>query len=198
MFYSQRQFIVRFFSISLLSLVSGYCLSEEAAPVVDFNGLWVIDEAASDDTDRQVEISIKEVGGKLPRTGKRGKGRYRGGPEDQELYDHIAYDDVLRIKQDEPEFKLGYPEGFERVFYSDNRSRSISIRDTQEDRDYSFAAWEGSKLVVQTRPRDGGWIIETFSLQGEGQVLKVEMEMKPSSFLAPIKITRIFNLYKDD
>lgn len=197
-----RKLTAKFTPLLLLTVMlmvipySGF--TEESTVGVSFDGLWVFNEKASDDTDKQVERAIKEAGGKPPRTGKRGRGRYRGGPPDQALYDHIAYDDVIRIEQDVPEFRFVYPEGFERVFYSDNRSRSISIRDTREDKDYSFAGWEGDKLVVQSRPRDGGWIIETYSLQGEGDILEIQMEMKPTSFLAPIVITRIFNRYTEE
>src|SRR5690606_12127565 len=63
-----------------------------------FNGQWVINEKLSDDTDKQVEIAIIAAGGRAQRGGK---GRYRGGPEEHALYDHISYDEVLEFNYTE-------------------------------------------------------------------------------------------------
>ena len=79
-------------------------------------GAWVINEELSDDTDKQVERAVKDAGGKI-RSKKKGKGRHRGGPEEQELYDRISYDEVLTIQYTEPEFRFIYADEFERVFY---------------------------------------------------------------------------------
>ena len=159
-----------------------------------FNGLWVVNEELSDDTDEQVEVAIKKAGG---RTQRGGKGRYKGGPEEQALYDHISYDEVLEFRYTEPEFRLMYAEGFERVFYSDNRRRVISASGTSEHdkQDFSFASWDGDKVLVESRPRDGGWIFETYSLENTeaGEHLRVILELKPSSFADPIYITRIYD-----
>lgn len=160
-----------------------------------FNGIWVINEELSDDTDKQVEVAIKEAGGKIRRGGKKGKGRYRGGPEDQAIYDHLAYDELLYIHYSGPEFRFRYEGGFERKFYSDGRGRVSSAKDfgRQGQQDYSFASWEGSKLYVEARPRDGGWISEVYSLQENGGQLVVEMRLKPSTFGVAVNIIRVYN-----
>lgn len=171
--------------------------AQEAEPKAGFDGLWVINEDESDDTDRQVEKAIKDAGGRLPRTGKRGKGRYRGGPSDQELYDHISYDDVLQIRIEEPEVSFNYPEGFRRVFYTDSRSRSFSASD-DDRKDYSFAAWQGDSLLVESRPRDGGRIYETYTLEAGGQRLRLDVQLKPSTFRSAVEIVRVFNRYQEE
>lgn len=188
----------RFLTALIFLTLSGLCFADDSTGLVSFEGIWVINAGESDDTDKQVEKAIKAAGGKIRRTGKKGKGRYRGGPVEQELYDHISYDDILQIHYSDPEFQFVYPEGFKRVFYTDNRSRIISARGNSEDsrQDYSFAGWEGDKLLVESRPRDGGWINETYSLEAAGQRLRVELQLKPSSFLLPIEIVRIFNRYE--
>ena len=157
-------------------------------------GYWVINDELSDDTDKQVEKAIKDGGGRIPHTDKKGKGRYKGGPSDQQFYDHISYDDNLRIQENEPEFRFSYEEGFERVFYSDNRGRSVSASGLQSGagKDYSFASWEGSKLMVESRPLDGGHAMETYSLDPDGR-LRVEMHLKPLMFPAPIDIVRVYD-----
>ena len=157
-------------------------------------GHWAFNFKLSDDTDKQVEKAIKDGGGKIPRTEKKGWGRYKGGPKDQQLYDHVSYDLVLRIEDNEPEFRLLYEEGFERVFYSDNRKRAVSASSLQSGvrQEYSFGYWEGDKLVVESRPLDGGSTLEKYSLDPDGR-LRVELHLKPLTFLAPINIVRIYD-----
>lgn len=157
-------------------------------------GHWVINWDLSDDTDKQVEKAIKAGGGRIPHTRKKGRGRYRGGPPDQQLYDHISYDEVLRIQEHEPEFHMSYADGFERVFFSDNRKQSVSASSLQSGvrKAFSFAYWVGDKLMVETRPLDGGHIMETYSLDADGR-LRVEMQLKPLTFPAPIHIVRIYD-----
>ena len=61
-----------------------------------FDGDWVVNDGLSDDTDKQVEKAIKKAGGRPDSGGKKGKGRYRGGPEDQELYEVRSARKTLR------------------------------------------------------------------------------------------------------
>ena len=195
----QSRYLVRLLVAIYIALVTGPVFADDTSvPVAGFSGIWVVDLDASDDTDKQVEKAIKEAGGRVPRTKKRGRERYRGGPPEQEMYDHISYDTILQIKINEPEIEFTYPKGYHRVFYTDNRSRTASASgDSKNDQsDYSFADWEGAKLMVESRPRDGGWITETYSLQADGQQLRLETSLKPSSFLEPIHIVRIFNRYQ--
>ena len=78
-------------------------------------GSWLINEELSEDTDEAVEAAIIKAGGKVSKSWfkKKEKGRYRGGPEEQELYDRISYDSILRIDYTEPEFWFGYADTVE-------------------------------------------------------------------------------------
>lgn len=160
-----------------------------------FRGHWVINDKLSDDTDYQVEVSIRAAGGRPDSGGKRGKGRYKGGPPEQALYDHLSYDEVLDFQYTEPEFQLVYAENFERVFYSDNRKRVVSAsgRAESDKQDFAFASWDGDKLLVESRPRDGGSIFETFEILPQTDQLKVTLELKPATFAEPIQIIRIYD-----
>ena len=182
-----------------ITLISSILPATAFARGPQLEGYWVINYELSDDTDKQVEKAIKDGGGRLPHTDKKGKGRYKGGPADQQFYDHISYDDNLRIQDNEPEFRFSYEEGFERVFYSDNRGRSVSASSLQsgEGKDYSFASWEGSKLVVESRPLDGGHAMETYTIDPDGH-LRVEMHLKPLMFPAPIDIVRVYDRRTDE
>ena len=160
-----------------------------------FNGAWKVNEELSDDTDEQIEIAIKEAGGRPPRTAKKGKGRYRGGPPEHALYDHISYDDNLLFNYSPPEFHLRYDGEFERVFHSDNRTRVVSASGSVagDNQDFSFASWDGSILIVESRVRDNGWTLERYELLNEGLQLRATLQVKPSSFALPVNIIRIYD-----
>jgi hypothetical protein len=152
----------------------------------------VINEEMSDDPDEQVERAIKKGGGKV-RRGKKTRGRYRGGPPTQKLYDHLSYDEELHFEYKKPEFRLRYDDGFERVFHSDGRRQVISTESLANRTDYSFAGWEGDILYVESKPMDSGYIVETYSLINEGRQLQVLLQLEPSTFVAPIKIRRVYD-----
>ena len=160
-------------------------------------GSWIINEELSDNSDDQVEAAIKEGGGKVQRRWfrKRAEDFYRGGPEEQELYDRISYDDVLTIAFSDPEFRFAYADDFERVFHTDGRRRQTTANDFYADgnEDFSFASWEQNALVVEARARDGGFTLETYTLQANGNQLRVEMTIEPDSFRAAIKLVRIYD-----
>jgi hypothetical protein len=185
--------LIKFATIFSLVFSAKIVIGQEAIPEYkNFLGSWIVNEELSDDTDKQVEIAIRAAGGKLPRTGKKGKGRYRGGPKEHEIYDHISYDDELDFQYSPPEFKLIYDDGFERTFHSDNRKRVVSASGTisGDNQDFSFASWENKQLLVETRARDGGWIFETLELSEDNLI--ITMEIKPSSFAEPINIKRVY------
>ena len=160
-------------------------------------GRWVINEVLSDNSDDQVETAIKEGGGKVARRffKKRPEDFYRGGPVEQELYDRISYDDVLTIAYDEPEFRFSYADDYLRIFHTDGRRRSTTANDfyTEGGEDFSFANWEENALIVEARPRDGGFTLETYTLQADGKQLRVEMQIEPDSFRAEINLVRIYD-----
>ena len=182
-------------TISLLCLVfSMSASSQNAIPDYQlFLGDWVINEELSDDTDRQVEFAIRAAGGRPPRTDKKGKGRYRGGPEEHAVYDHLSYDDPLHFQYQPPEFQLVYDDGYERIFHSDNRKRVVSASGTisGDNLDFAFASWDNNRLLIETRARDGGWIYEV--IEATQDSLTVTLQLKPSSFREPINIKRIYN-----
>ncbi|MCX2981549.1 hypothetical protein EYC98_11820 [Halieaceae bacterium IMCC14734] len=181
----------------LVLAVAGLMLSPVLKAETDtlttaFDGHWVINEELSDDSDRQVEKAIKAGGGKVPR-GKKTKGRYRGGPVEQQLYDHLSYDEELYFSYQEPEFVLRYSEGYERVFYSDGRSQVVSTSRRSKPLDFSFAGWEAGVLYVESKPLDAGYILEIFTLINDASQLQVQLQLEPASFLAPIRITRVYD-----
>ncbi|MFT7472487.1 MAG: hypothetical protein ACI8XU_002385 [Kiritimatiellia bacterium] len=160
-------------------------------------GDWVFNEELSDNSDDQVEEAIKDGGGKVTRRffRKRPEDFYRGGPEEQELYDRISYDDVLRIEYTDPEFTFTYADNYQRIFHTDGRRRSTTANSfyTEGGEDFSFGNWDAGALVVEARPRDGGFTLETYTLEEGGNRLRVEMTIEPESFRGAISLTRVYD-----
>jgi hypothetical protein len=160
-------------------------------------GTWVANLELSDDPDLAVETAIKAAGGKVERRwfGKGERGRYRGGPAEHELYDRLSYDNMLRIALEEPQVWMGYEDGFERVFHTDGRSQRVGASQHYEEgeQDFSLGAWEGEVLAVEGRPRDGGFTLETYTLEEGGQRLRVTLEIRPRSFGATIRMVRVYD-----
>ena len=160
-------------------------------------GDWIINEELSDNSDDQVEEAIKAGGGKVPRRffRKRAEDFYRGGPPEQELYDRISYDDVLRIEYAEPEFTFTYADDYQRIFHTDGRRRSTTANSfyAEGGEDFSFGNWEAAALVVEARPRDGGFTLETYTLEEDGNRLRVSMTIEPESFRGAISLTRVYD-----
>src|SRR5690606_635329 len=98
--------------------------------------------------------------------------RYRGGPEEQELYDRISYDKVLDIRLDDGAYYFTYADDYVRPVYTDDRSRSVSLNALDSIKDFSFAHWEGEVLQVEARPRDGGFANESYRLINGGLQLE--------------------------
>lgn len=182
-----------------LSLLMVFCITPsygQEAPVHPIVGSWRINEELSEDTDEAVEAAIVKAGGKVSRNWfrKKEKERYRGGPEEQELYDRISYDNILRIDYTEPEFWFGYADGYQRVFHTDGRTRSVGASDHYANggKDFAIAQWEGETLYVEGRPRDGGFTLESYTVEADGTRLRAELELKPANFGAAVKVVRIY------
>lgn len=173
----------------LLLAVNGAVSGGEA--IAAFEGDWVLNPELSEDTDAAVEQAIREAGGKPDSGGRKGPGRYRGGPEEHELYDRAAYDKVLGIRLDPPRVTFTYADDYSRSFYTDGRGRSVSARGRNYD--YSFGDWGEAKLFVESVPRDGGLTREVYSLSHGGNRLRAELELKPLSFSVPIRVIRIYD-----
>lgn len=165
--------------------------------IQQFNGSWVINDDLSDNTDDAVEDAIREAGGKVKRRflRRRPEDFYRGGPAEQELYDRISYDDVLTIRIEEPELRFEYADNYVRLFHSDGRRRRTTANSFYEEggSDFSFANWRDAQLVVEARPRDGGFTLETYSLIDGGSRLRIEMLIEPDAFGAAIELVRVFD-----
>lgn len=183
--------------LMLLALTTAFVGTSLQAQDRPLEGSWRINEALSDDPDEAVETAIKAAGGKVERQwfGKKEKGRYRGGPAEHELYDRLSYDEELRIALDDPEVWMGYADGFERIFHTDGRSQSVGASQHYETggQDFSLGDWEGEVLVVEGRPRDGGFTIETYTLEEGGARLRVDLEIRPLSFGATIRMVRVYD-----
>lgn len=190
-----RQTTIRLSTVLMLACVCVSAMGQTQAPH-PLVGSWLINEELSDDPDEAVEAAILAAGGRVERRWFRRaeKGRYRGGPPEHEMYDRISYDEVLRIDYDTPEFWFGYADGFQRVFHTDGRTRSVGANEHYEagGQDFSMGYWEGDTLVVEGRPRDGGFTIEVYALEAEGQRLRVQLEIKPLNFGAPIRLQRVY------
>lgn len=185
-------FVIQSVSRILVALSLVLPVSLSAGEVITgLEGDWVINEELSEDTDEAVEDAIRAAGGKPDSGGRKGKGRYRGGPEEHELYDRASYDNVLSIGIDSPEITFTYADGYRRTFYTDGRGRSVSAKGMSTD--YSFADWGEEKLFVESVPRDGGRTREVYSLMANGNQLRAELELKPLGFSVPVKIVRIYN-----
>lgn len=160
-------------------------------------GVWVINDELSDNTDAQVEAAIKEAGGKVKKRwfAKRDDDFYRGGPAEQELYDRISYDDVLTISIDGVQCTFEYEDNFIRIFHTDGRRRQSSANSfyNKGGEDFSLSRWENQQLIVEARPRDGGFTLETYSLSADGNTLTIDMQIEPTSFGAAINLVRVFN-----
>lgn len=184
----------RFYLIAALWLCCSSYVSAQEHPIV---GTWRVNETLSDDTDEAVEAAIIKAGGKVSRSWfkKKEKGRYRGGPEEQEVYDRISYDPELRIEIKGDECWFGYNDGFQRVFHTDGRSRSVEASDLYANgaQDFAMGDWEGDVLFVEGRPRDGGFTMETYSVIENGTRLRAELELKPGNFGAAVKLVRIYD-----
>jgi hypothetical protein len=183
--------------LMLLALTGALVSAPLQAQDHPLEGSWRINEALSDDPDEAVETAIKAAGGKVERQwfGKKEKGRYRGGPAEHELYDRLSYDEELRIALDDPEVWMGYADGFERIFHTDGRSQSVGASQHYENggQDFSLGEWEGEVLVVEGRPRDGGFTMETYTLEEGGTRLRVDLEIRPLSFGATIRMVRVYD-----
>lgn len=190
----------RLVRLNLLILLLAYGASNSLAQEVDIRtglaGNWVINDELSDNTDDAVEEAIEAGGGKGGRGFfNRQEDFYRGGPPEHELYDRISYDDVLTIEVAESELRFTYENNFPRVFHTDGRRRRASAADfySEGGEDWSSGLFEANALVVEGRPRDGGFTIETYTLEANGARLRIEMMIQPDSFREPIELVRYFD-----
>ncbi|HEY0962024.1 MAG TPA: hypothetical protein VGE69_06680 [Pseudomonadales bacterium] len=168
--------------------------AQDTTPLPELAGTWVFNEKQSDSTDDKVEAALRKMGQRARRGWfERRDDVYRGGPADQELYDRISYDKQLEIELDGDAYLFTYAGEYERPIYLDNRSRAVSLTQLDNVEDFSMGHWENGKLLVEARPRDGGFAEESYSLITNGTQLQVELYIKPRSFDEVIEIVRVFD-----
>ena len=161
-------------------------------------GSWLINEDLSEITDDKVELALIAAGGNATKGFfNRDREYYRGGPVEQEMYDFISYELTLDISIEEDEYTFQYGE-FLRPVYLDNRGNSVSLSGINEVTDFSFGHWEGDQLLVEGRPRDGGFTDERYSISDDGMQLNVELFIEPRFFGAAIELRRVYDRLSDD
>lgn len=179
--------------LSLLTLLPAASLRAQDA-VPELAGSWIINESLSDTTDRKVEAAMRASGMEVQRRFfDMTKDRYRGGPAEHELYDRISYDRELHIRLGSEVYEFTYADNYLRQVFTDNRSRSVSLTGLDQMEDFSMAHWEGGKLLVEGRIRDGGFAEESYVLTDNGTRLRAELLIQPRSFRAPIELVRIYD-----
>jgi len=161
----------------------------------DLYGSWALNLKESDDPDKKIERAIRDVGGRPDADGKRGRGRYKGGPKEQEIYDHLIYDETLYIIQGGPEVQMVYADGFARSFFTDGRGRTVSASGSSsgDAGDFAFGAWVGNTLNVEAKPRDGGWTQESYTVDPVTGQLRVLLKLKPLLFPAVVEALLVYD-----
>lgn len=187
-----RRLISLFLAILIL-VGAGNASAQE--PATGINGAWMLNIEDSDDPDKKIERAIRDMGGRPDADGKRGRGRYKGGPKEQEIYDHLIYDETLSISQNGAEMKMLYAEGFERSFFTDGRGRTVSASGSNgsDAQDFSFGAWVGNTLNVEAKPLDGGWTQESYTVDPVTKQLRVLLKLKPLLFPAVVETQLVYD-----
>jgi hypothetical protein len=169
-------------------------INATADPVMDMAGTWRFNAEQSDDTDDVVEKALRDMGEKVRRGWfEKRDDVYRGGPAEQELYDRISYDKLLEIDLEGDTYHFTYAGEFERPIYTDNRSRAVSLAELDSVEDFSLGHWENGKLLVEARPRDGGFVEESYALINGGTQLQVDLYIKPRTFEDAFELVRVFD-----
>ena len=172
-----------------------------SAQDTSLTGAWLINGDLSDVTDDKVELALIASGSK-PTKGffNRDREHYRGGPAEQEMYDFISYELTLDISLDQAEYTFQYGR-FLRPVYLDNRGNNVSLSGINEVKDFSFGHWENNQLVIEGRPRDGGFTDERYNLSDDGMQMTVKLFIQPKFFGAAIELLRVYDrllAYEED
>ncbi len=185
---------ILYISLSILIFIAIPASAQEA----ELSGSWIINTELSDVTDDKVELALIAIGAE-PTKGffNRDNEYYRGGPVEQELYDFTSYEPTLKIAITAVEYTFEYGE-FARPVYLDNRGNSVSLSGINEVTDFSFGHWENNQLIVEGRPRDGGFTDERYILSDDAMQLRVELLLQPNSFSTPIELLRVYDRLIDN
>lgn len=187
---------LRLLAAAALVTLSAGLAAQDTEPVPELAGTWIFNADQSDKTDDKVEAALRKMGQRARRGWfERRDDVYRGGPADQELYDRISYDKRIDIELDTGDayYLFTYAGEYERPVYLDNRSRAVSLTQLDSVEDFSMGHWENGKLLVEARPRDGGFAEESYTLLNGGTQLRIDLYIRPRSFDEVIEIKRIFD-----
>ena len=180
--------------LALLLCLGFYSAQAQENPSPAHFGRWVINTELSDNTDKKVGSALRAMGEKVSRCWLGcEEDRFRGGPAEQELYDRISYDKTLTTQFGEGQYLFTYDDNYQRPVYTDGRSQSVSLTGLDTVKDFSFAHWEGKTLLVEARPRDGGFANETYTILDAGKRLRVEMYIHPEVFTEAIELVRVYD-----
>jgi hypothetical protein len=162
------------------------------------SGRWLINQELSDDTDDKVEMALQASGFEVSRGFFNNDAEYyRGGPPEQELYDYISYEKKLEISLSDTQYTFTYGD-FIRPVYLDDRRVRVSLSNINEVEDFSFADWNGDTLLVEARPRDGGFTEERYRLSEDGQQLTLELYLQPNNLSTAVELRRVYDRVSEE
>jgi len=161
-------------------------------------GRWLINQELSEDTDDKVEMALQASGFEVSKGFFNNDNEfYRGGPAEQELYDYISYEQTLAISLSDTQYTFTYGD-FIRPVYLDDRRVRVSLSGINEVEDFSFADWNGDTLLVEARPRDGGFTDEHYRLSEDGQQLTVELYLQPNNLSTAVELRRVYDRVSEE
>jgi hypothetical protein len=160
-----------------LALLGGCATREEliakssSVPAgVDLSGQWQLRPSSRDTVKRVADAELKAAGGAEGiRLGRSASQRPRRSFADGSLV-HVFLEmgDALKITQTD----FGLFISFDRAIveeYSFGEKRRISVGEIQADR---VSGWENDSYIIETLDMDEAKLIETYSLEDNGQILR--------------------------
>jgi hypothetical protein len=170
----------------------------------DFSGVWVFNQALSDDPRELLESARKKktggrAGGGMGRGG--GGGRSGSGTGHDKMAAHngmksdvAGFSAILIIEHKEPLFTLTGSDGQAHNVYTDYRSVSVSASGASNQPQMT-AGWEDEVLVIETVNNDGKYNkIESYRLDADKQQLHVQSAIKLPRVAQPVTIKRVYDL----
>jgi hypothetical protein len=150
----------------------------------DFNGVWKLNGAQSDDTKQKVEQAI----------GKR-KGLFGGKRQERAremLTGAMEAPETLNVTQKGSQLSITGRNGRVRTFSLDGRAQEV-----QNESGKSVAATarkSAGEIVIETRTEGGkGKFIERYALASNGRKLNVTLEVEGERLKRPLVIRRVYD-----
>ena len=168
----------------------------------NFSGVWVLNNALSDDPRELMESARKQKA-----EGRSGSGMGRGGGhadsgtgrgkmavDNGAKSDVAGFSAILVIEHKEPIFSLTGSDSQPHNVYTDYRSFSVSASGAL-DLPQMTAGWEDEVLIIETVNNDGKYNkIESYHLDAEKQQLHVLSAIKLPRIAQPVTIKRVYDL----